>query len=586
MPLSGYLAIISRWWWTIVVSAWIAGLGAFVIGSGLPPTYEAKARLLVGPVTADVNTLKGSAGLIPTFVELATDGSTLRTVGAQVNETSAALLERVTVTGNDVTRVISIRARSHDPAEAATIANDISVQLLKLQSPGTQLPEGQLTVLEPASPPTDPIAPDVSLLVVLASVAGAVGALVLILVVEYLSDSIRDPSEVAALTQAPILGTVRIPRRGGQEPLFVERAPESRAATALRGATVKAVYRARKDPLSSILVAGTDDAPGAGEVAANMAAILVRMGRRVTLVDANEDRPEATTLLGALDHPGALQMLESAETASNPDALELVTVRRSPGFDTVPRGQKAGQALPVDAIARLLELIGARSDTVIVNAAPVHRSGSALVWAQVCEGVVLVVRSDGTKRERVLQAVEGLRLVGATIMGSVAINRPSLMSLAPRTGREEVPAPPPRPSPASARSPVQVRPRPEGNLAPASATAALGGAPAAAGPAAAATTRAAAAITPPATSASSRPTPGDAATRAGGSSQADSAPAAAAEDSPASGTLPATAESATSSSTAATGATKRTAKGPSTRATKPASTTRRSSRSGTTKRSK
>ncbi len=544
--------------------------------------------MLVGPVTADINTLRGSAGLIPTFVELATDGSTLASVGAKVNETPAALLERVTVTGNDTTRVISIRARSHDPAEAAAIANAVAGQLLNLQTPGTQLPEGQLTELETASPPADPIAPDVSLLVVLASVAGAVGALVLILVVEYLSDSIRDPSEVAALTQAPILGTVRIPRRRGHEPLFVESAPESRAATALRGAAVKAVYRARKDPLSSLLVAGTDDGPGAGEVAANIAAILVRMGRRVTLVDANEDRPEATTLLGALDHPGALQMLESAETASNPHALELVTVRRSPGFDTVPRGQKVGQALPVDAIARLLELIGAQSDTVIVNTAPVHRSGSALVWAQVCEGVVLVVRSDGTRRERVLQAVEGLRLVGATIMGSIAINRPSLVSLAPRTGYEDLPAPAPRPSPPPARTPVQVKAANERSMAAARATAAVGGAPATPGSGPTAAAQAAAARKPPTTIASTQP-PGETAStstsmsgRADGAGVAAEQPPTPAAQPPLPAAQPAAPEAATSSSTAATPVRKRSSKGPAPSARKRTS----ASRSGTAKRSK
>ncbi len=442
MQLSGYLTIIARWWWTILVAAWIAGLVAFVVGSDLPRTYEAKARLLVGPVTADIDTLRASAGLIPTFVELATSGPTLDRVAQRVGEDPAIIGESVTVTGNDTTRVISVRALSHDPAEAAAIAEAIGQQLLGLPGSGTVLPEGQLTLIEPASAPAQPSAPDVPLLVTLAAVAAAVAALVLILVLEYLTDTVRDPGEIAELTGAPILGRVGIPqRRHGAAPLFSEAAPDSRSTAALRSAAVKTVYRAGGEAPRRLLVIGTDDGPAAGEIAANMAAILTQAGRKVALVDADEARAEATALLNLIDRPGVLELLASREDEAHRAMLDAATVRRAPGFDLVPRGSAPRRIAHVDVVGRLLDLVGARADLVIVTAAPLHSLGSTLVWAKACDGVVLVLRRDGTRRERVLQTVESLRLVGAKVIGSIITSRTRSVSMPSRRLAPALPEP-------------------------------------------------------------------------------------------------------------------------------------------------
>ena len=40
MDLSGYLAIVRRWWWTLIVAAWIAGLTGWLVASTIAPTYE------------------------------------------------------------------------------------------------------------------------------------------------------------------------------------------------------------------------------------------------------------------------------------------------------------------------------------------------------------------------------------------------------------------------------------------------------------------------------------------------------------------------------------------------------------------
>ena len=72
VELSGYLAILRRWWWTLLVAAWVAGLMGYVFAGRIEPTYESSARLLVGPINSDTNTLRASSQLVQTYAELAT----------------------------------------------------------------------------------------------------------------------------------------------------------------------------------------------------------------------------------------------------------------------------------------------------------------------------------------------------------------------------------------------------------------------------------------------------------------------------------------------------------------------------------
>jgi len=61
-----------RWWWLLLVAAALAGGMAYLVTSGVPPTYEAETRLLVGPVSADKDTLTAAAQLSQTYAALAT----------------------------------------------------------------------------------------------------------------------------------------------------------------------------------------------------------------------------------------------------------------------------------------------------------------------------------------------------------------------------------------------------------------------------------------------------------------------------------------------------------------------------------
>src|SRR5215208_6767366 len=61
-----------RWWWLLAAAALVAALVAWPLATRAPKTYEAGAKLLVGPVSGDYPTLQASGALGRTYAELAT----------------------------------------------------------------------------------------------------------------------------------------------------------------------------------------------------------------------------------------------------------------------------------------------------------------------------------------------------------------------------------------------------------------------------------------------------------------------------------------------------------------------------------
>ncbi len=422
MELSGYLAVARRWWWTLLVATWVAGISGYVVASQIPPTYEAETRLLVGPYNTDRDTLAAAGDLVQTYSELVTTTplleSAIKEVGVPLTSEELRAVSRVTA--NDTTRFLSIRVQDTDPQLAARLANRMADEISLLASRGTNRPEGQLTIVDFAVAPIEPIAPQKSLIVALAAMAALIGAMVLVMLVEYFSAAVRTEDELGRLTGLPFLGKVEVTsslpssRRG-----LVDQVPDSATAAAYRLIVAKIAFRDRDRPARSLVVVGTGSDTTNGQVAANLAAITARSGRQVVLVDADTTDGIATRIFGLTDRRGLADLV----LADDRDPSSWL-FRVSPTLSVLPRGTAAeGDAVDVGSAAALLAALGASADIVVVSTGPLHLSAGALVWAQAGDASAVVAARDHARRDDLEYAVETLRLVGANAVGTVFAER-------------------------------------------------------------------------------------------------------------------------------------------------------------------
>ncbi|MEO6463420.1 MAG: DUF4388 domain-containing protein [Candidatus Eisenbacteria bacterium] len=93
-----------------------------------------------------------------------------------------------------------------------------------------------------------------------------------------------------------------------------------------------------------------------------------------------------------------------------------------PNLKVLTAGQRQGDLLAPrqrEAFALLLDHLGRIFDIVIIDAAPVSRGGATTALAGIADGVLMVVRSNGTEAPAVRQAVEELRRGDANVLGMV-----------------------------------------------------------------------------------------------------------------------------------------------------------------------
>ena len=212
MELGGYFSVARRWWTTLLIATAVAGLAGYAIASSVPSTYEGTASLLVGPVVGDVDVMRAAGAISFTYAELAVNEPALDEVREQLGlpEDTPIVARAIP---NETTRILQIRAEYGDAEVAASIANLLAENLMAIETEGVLLPEGDLTLIEPAVMNPVPIAPQVSLIAIVAAATGLLAAIVLVLLVEYFGNTINSRAELASAAAVPILGTASLGRR-------------------------------------------------------------------------------------------------------------------------------------------------------------------------------------------------------------------------------------------------------------------------------------------------------------------------------------------------------------------------------------
>lgn len=457
------LPLLRRWWWALTLGALLAGVAAYMVSSRASPTYEGETKLIVGPINGDPSDLDASGSLARTYSELAVGRPVLQQaierVGARL--TVRELQDNLTVSANDVSRILTIGVRDGSETVATGLANAIGVRLQELskldpaqtarrvnafieesaieslsqkeresvESAARRLfadsSAGRITVVQPAvrEGPADRRTPFV---VILAMLAGAVIAAVVALVRESTGEGIDDESTLEELTGVRHLGRVDAPRgRGWRQSLPAWTAPGTPAAEKYRLLAFKIGLLDTSDPPGSLVLLDPGEGRASGAVAINLAAAISEARLRVIVVDANTTGEGLTRMLRLEGASGYTDVL--AEPVHGVLERHIQRVFLGGGgypLAVMALGQpRAVATLDVDSVRRLLERLQTIADVVVVSAPPPHRAPAGLMWARVADKTLVAVDERRTSRDDVKDTLQGLSAADATVVGTTLAQR-------------------------------------------------------------------------------------------------------------------------------------------------------------------
>ncbi len=277
-----------------------------------------------------------------------------------------------------------------------------------------------VTVVSAAAKPPAPIRPQVMRTTLFAAAVGALLAAGVAFLIEYLDDTVKNPEDVQSvgLTVLAMVQRVSQDSKNGLPQLYAVSQPKSLAAEAYRTLRTNLQFSSLDTPLRSLVVTSAVATEGKTTTAANLAVVMAQAGKRVVLVDGDLRRPSVHRLFDLTNETGLttalvedLSALSGSLRESGVENLRVLTAGPVP-----PNPQ---ELLGSQRMEDLLHKLEEEVDAIVLDTPPTLIVADANVLAARTDGVLVVVNTGRTRRAAVQQAVDGLRQVGAHLLGGV-----------------------------------------------------------------------------------------------------------------------------------------------------------------------
>jgi tyrosine-protein kinase Etk/Wzc len=344
---------------------------------------------------------------------------TLQSLRQQVAEAQADLIEAIATTKQltvskrdqvlaELQRLNQTKAEMDEKekrVELLTSNFEFYWQKLEESKVATRLAEEQFSnvrIVSSPNLPTEPVFPNKLFNIVLALFGGIVGALALAFFLDYLDHGLKTPEDIDYFLKIQPLASFF---NGPGEKL------DKREAERL------AMMLSTMAKNSSNVFEITSAVPGEGAPQVALA-----------VAEQFSNDPEGAALLidltgevggGRAGGSGLTDVLLNQASADD-------VFQASKSLTVVGRGTASDSATYLygsEQLTRLMEALRSRYKYIVINVPPVLRSHDALKLANVADGIVIVIRADGTRREVVARALDLYGDNASRVMGAVLTQR-------------------------------------------------------------------------------------------------------------------------------------------------------------------
>lgn len=336
----------------------------------------------------------------------------------RVNELPAAQQEVVRLTRDmEVTQVIYVNVLN-------------KIQELEVARAGTV---GNVRIIDEALVGGAPIAPRKPLIVIVATLAGALLSVGLVLLRGLLRRGVESPEQIEE-AGLPVYATVplsdeqhKLVRRVKHKrdrhaseiatAVLAERAPADNSVEAMRGLRTSLHFAMLEADDNRLVITGSSPSVGKSFVSVNLAAVCAQAGQRVLVVDADMRKGHIHNAFGGQSKQGLSELL------SGKLGLEAVIRHSSTeGLDYLARGESPPNPSELLMHARFSEFLATVSqqyDLVIIDTPPVLAVTDAAVVGRQCGTTLMVARFQQNPVKEIQIATRRLETAGVTVKGAI-----------------------------------------------------------------------------------------------------------------------------------------------------------------------
>lgn len=276
-----------------------------------------------------------------------------------------------------------------------------------------------VSIVDNAKAPSVPISPNIPLNLLMGLIAGVILGFGGAFLIEFASDSVNQPEEVARKLNLPLLGVMSDTEKG----MRISDAatdPKSEVAEAANSLRTALQFTTTHGAPKSILLTSSRPAEGKSSVSFALSLAFARQGKKVLLVDADMRKPTfhsgthsresdvgLSNVLSGLDGPFPVHKTEH-------ENLWLMTAG--------PIVPNPADLLSTHSFSALIAKALSEFDIVIADGPPVLGLADALLLGAQSEATIMIVKASEIRRSEVLNALNRLRSANVRVVGAV-LNR-------------------------------------------------------------------------------------------------------------------------------------------------------------------
>lgn len=171
-----------------------------------------------------------------------------------------------------------------------------------------------------------------------------------------------------------------------------------------------------KEQKKVIAISSPNASEGKSTTAINIAISLSQLGKKVLLVDTDAHRPSIAAKLNIKTENGIMDVIAGLCEANQAivsynSLLDIITIGHIP--------QNPTELFASAGFEECIKAFAVNYDFVIIDTPPVNVLTDALVIAQKCDGLVLVVRSGMTTHSDLRRTLSGTGMLDINIIGII-----------------------------------------------------------------------------------------------------------------------------------------------------------------------
>ncbi len=249
-------------------------------------------------------------------------------------------------------------------------------------------------IIDRALVPTAPFKPKKKLIVIIGFVLGVVFAVIIVILIDFLSTKIKSIEEIERHVKLPILGLIPHFRKKG---IVVIDSPKSRITEAFRTLRTNIEFIPVKNKSKIISVTSTVGGEGKSTVASNLGIVYSMANKKTLVINLDMRKPTLHTVFGVENKKGISNVLAGHESIEN--VIEKTDKENLYVIPSGPIPPNPAELIQSENLWKSLEYLREKFDVIILDTPPIGIVADAVHVLKHSDVNLYLVRLNYSKKD-------------------------------------------------------------------------------------------------------------------------------------------------------------------------------------------